>query len=1054
MKLTEIALKRSRLTVVFLVVILIGGVSAYLGLPRSEDPEFIIRTALVATYFPGASPERVEQLVTDKLEQKIQELPELDHVSSESRTGVSLIFVEVQESYSDMRPIWRKLRDKVEDARPDLPEGISGPFVQDDFGDVFGIMIAMTGDGFSQAELDEYAREVRKDLLLIENVARVEIVGNQEERIYIEFSNARLAELGLSPGELAEVLESENIVLSGGYVNIGPDKIVVEPTGNYRDIEDLRNTVLRLSPLGRDRLIYLKDIAEVTRGSVEPPGTIVRFNGRDAVLLAANMAPGGNIIKLGERIDGFLRDRLAELPIGIDFHYAAFQPRYVSEAINDFMVNLLQGVGAVLLVMLVFLGIRTGLVVAPLIPMTMLMTFMLMKYFGVSLQQVSIASLIIALGMLVDNAIVMSEDIMVRIQRGEERFAAAVASGRELAVPLLTSTLTTSAAFLAIFLAQSVVGEYCASLFIVVTMALVSSWLLALTMIPLFCFWFIKVKAGQAAPDYRGGFYRGYRGFLHWLLTHRGLSLAALVVVFLAATRLMAFIPQIFFPPATRPQFMIDFRLPEGTHLMETYREMLPVEEFIAARGEVDNFSVYVGESSPRFYLSLDQEQSKENYAFFLVNCRELEGMDRLMEDVYRFITARSPNVNPVVKKLETGAPVGAPIQIRIAGRDISPRGIETIYRLSEEVKGLLRATPGTLSVRDSWGSPIKKLYVRVDQARARRAGLSSRDIAVSLQTQLAGMPVTEFREADEIIPVEMRSTLANRTDLGKIEGMNVYSLMTGKAVPLLQIARPEFQSEVATIARRDRKRVMTVRCDLIPARTATEVLAEIRPALEELSRRWPAGYEVEFGGEFEEAEKANQSIMAQLPISAFIILMLLVWQFNSFRKTLIILITVPMGLIGAILGLFATGSSFGFMPMLGMVALAGIVINNAIVLIDRIQLELDEGVPAPEAIVLAAQKRFRPILLTTVTTLCGLLPLALQGGPLWESMAWTIIGGLLFATVLTLGYVPVLYSLFYKVRFAKKIKSQSLLGSKAEASPGSPADTGPRPEREKTQRG
>ncbi|MDP8237021.1 MAG: efflux RND transporter permease subunit [Candidatus Erginobacter occultus] len=1041
MKLTEIALKRSRLTVVFLIVILFGGISAYLGLPRSEDPEFIIRTALVATYFPGASPERVEQLVTDKLEQKIQELPELDHVSSESRTGVSLIFVEVQERYSDMRPIWRKLRDKVEDARPSLPEGISGPFVEDDFGDVFGIMIAITGDGFSQPELDGYGREVRKDLLLLENVARVEIVGNQEERIYIEFSNARLAELGLSPTELAEILESENIVLPGGYVNIGPDKVVVEPTGNYLDIEDLRNTVLRLSPLGRDRLIYLKDIAAVTRGSVEPPGTIVRFNGSPAVLLAVNMASGGNIIKLGELIDGFLQDRVEELPVGIDFHYAAFQPRYVREAINDFMVNLLQGVGAVLLVMLVFLGIRTGLVVAPLIPMTMLMTFMLMKYFGVSLQQVSIASLIIALGMLVDNAIVMSEDIMVRIQRGEERFAAAVASGRELAVPLLTSTLTTSAAFLAIFLAQSVVGEYCASLFIVVTMALISSWLLALTMIPLFCFWFIKVKRNQTPPDYRGRFYRGYRGFLHWLLVHRAWSLAVLVVVFLAVTRLMAFIPQIFFPPATRPQFMIDFRLPEGTHLMETYREMLPVEEFIAAREEVDNFSVYVGESSPRFYLSLDQEQSKENYAFFLVNCRELEGMDRLMEEVYRFITERSPNVNPVVKKLETGAPVGAPIQIRVAGRDISPRGVETIYRLSEEVKELLRETAGTLSVRDSWGSPIKKLYVRVDQARARRAGLSSRDIAVSLQTQLAGMEVTEFREADEIIPVEMRSTLANRTDLGKIEGMNVYSLLTGKAVPLLQIARPEFRSEVATIARRDRKRVMTVRCDLVPSRTASEVLAEIRPTLEELSRAWPAGYEVEFGGEFEEAEKANQSIMAQLPISAFIILMLLVWQFNSFRKTLIILITVPMGLIGAILGLFVTGSSFGFMPMLGMVALAGIVINNAIVLIDRIQLELEEGKTGQEAIVLAAQKRFRPILLTTVTTLCGLLPLALQGGPLWEGMAWTIIGGLLFATVLTLGYVPVLYSLFYRVKFAKPMKSQSLSGSKVPPGPESPPD-------------
>jgi multidrug efflux pump len=1017
MNLTELALKRSRLTVVMLFVVLLGGISAYFSLPQSEDPDFVIRTALVMTYFPGASPERVEQLVTDRLEQKIQELPELDHITSESRTGVSLVFVETKEKYTDMRPIWRKLRDKVDDARPGLPEGIDGPYVQDDFGDVFGIMIAMTGDGFSQAELDDYARDVRKDLLLIENVARVDIVGDQEERIFVEFSNARLAELGLSPAQLAEALQSENIVLPGGYVNIGPDKIVIEPTGNYEDIEDLRSTVIRLSRLGGEQLIYLKDIASITRGHVDPPDTIVHYNGQPAVLLAVNMAQGGNIVTLGEKIDDFLKAASAGLPVGIDFHYAAFQPEYVTAAVNDFMVNLLEGVVAVLAVMLIFLGLRTGLVVAPLIPMTMLLTFLLMKFFGVTLQQVSIASLIIALGMLVDNAIVMSEDIMVRMERGEERFAAAVASGRELAIPLLTSTLTTSAAFLAIFLAQSVVGEYCRSLFIVVTMALLSSWVLALTMIPLFCFWFLKVKKDQPPQDFSGKFYRFYRSFLQWLLARRALSIVILVLVFFGAMQLFGLVPKIFFPAAVRPQFVIDAWLPEGTHLGETYRAVLPVEEFLEGRREIDNFSVFFGESSPRFYLALNQEQSNENYAFFLVNCKTLEEMDRLMADVYRFMEEDCPSINPVVKKLETGAPVGAPIQIRLSGKDISPRGIREMYRLADEVKELLRRTSGTLSIRDSWGSPIKKLYVRVDQARARRAGLTSQDIAVSLQTQLAGYRATEYREAEEIIPVELRSLQANRVDLGKIEGMNVYSLSTGQSVPLLQLARPEFTSEVAKIGRRDRKRVMTVRCDLVPARTAAEVLAEIRPRIAELTAGWPPGYGVEYGGEFEENEKANASIMAQLPISAFIILMLLVWQFNSFRKTLIILITVPMGLIGAILGLFLTGSEFGFMSMLGMVALAGIVINNAIVLIDRIQLELEEGKTGQEAIVAAAQKRFRPILLTTVTTLCGLLPLALQGGPLWESMAWTIIGGLLFATVLTLGYVPVFYSLFFQFR-------------------------------------
>ena len=1016
MNLTQFSLARNRLTLVLLFVILVGGLASYFSLPQSEDPDFVIRTALVVTYFPGAGPERVEQLVTDKIEQGVQEIPELDNVTSQSRTGVSLVYVNIKEKYSDMRPIWRKLRDKVDDARTSLPEGIDGPYVQDDFGDVFGIMIALTGEGFSQAELDTTAREVRKDLLQVPTVARVEIMGEQEEKIFVEFSNARLAELGLSPAVLADTLQTENIVLPGGYVNVGPEKIVVEPTGNYESVEDLRNTVIRLSQAGRpDRLIYLKDIAAVTRGYVDPPDTIVHYDGVPAVLIAVNMSRDGNIVELGRAIEGRLREMEADLPVGMEFSYAAFQPRYVTEAINDFMVNLLEGVAAVVIVMLLFLGLRTGLVVGTLIPMTMLLTFLWMSVFGVGLQQVSIASLIIALGMLVDNAIVMSEDIMVRIQRGQERLAAAAAAGKELAVPLLTATLTTSAAFLAIYLADSAVGEYCASLFQVVTMALVSSWFLALTMIPLFCVWFLRVSPASA-PNFEGGFYRRYRRWLTCLLRYRLLTVAALLAVFIGSLGLFALVPQIFFPPSVRPQFVIDFWLPEGTHLDQTYREMLPVEEFLGARDEVENFSMYVGESSPRFYLSLNQEQSNENYGFFLVNCVSVEGMDVLMADVYRMMRSTIPAANPVVKKLETGAMVGAPIQVRISGNDISAEGIRTMYRLASGVRDVLRETPGVISIRDSWGSPIKKLYVRVDQARARRAGLTSQDIAVSLHTQLAGYQATQYREKDQVIPVDLRSVRANRTDLAKLEGLNIYSLSGGNSVPLLQIARPEFRSEVSTVERRNRRRNLTVKCD-VTGRTASEVLAEIRPRLDALAANWPSGYSVEYGGEFEENEKASQSIFSQLPISIFIILMLLVWQFNSFRKTLIIFLTIPMGLIGAILGLFVTGSEFGFMSMLGMVSLAGIVVNNAIVLIDRIDLEIGEGKSPQEAILVSGQKRLRPILLTTITTLGGLLPLALQGGPLWESMAWTIIGGLLFATVLTLGFVPVLYSLFFRVR-------------------------------------
>ena len=798
MSLTEFALKRNRLIVMVLLVIIFGGITSYIGLPRSEDPAFVVRTALIITYFPGASPNRVEQLVTDQIEQKIQELPELDHVGSVSRTGVSLVYVNIKEKYKDMRPIWRKMRDKVDDARPSFPEGVDGPYVQDDFGDVFGIMIALTGEGFSQAELNNYAKKFRKDLLQVEEVARVEIMGEQDERIFVEFSNSRLAELGLSPSQLIEALQSENIVLPGGYINIGADKVVVEPTGNYESIDDIRQSLIRLSSSGGSGdLIHLRDLARVFRGHVTPPDTIVHYNAQPAVLLAVNMVRDGNIVTLGERINDFLAREKATLPIGMDFNYAAFQPFFVTRAINDFMVNLLEGIVAVVVVMLLFLGLRTGLVVGMLIPMTMFLTFLLMRFFGVTLQQVSIASLIIALGMLVDNAIMVSERILVRLENGEERFAAAVNSGKELAVPLLSGTLTTCTAFLCVFLAKSAVGEYCRSLFIVISMALLSSWFLALTMIPLLCFWFLKVKKHKRRVG-TGPVYRRYRRFLQWLLTHRAASVTAIIVIFIVVMGLFTLVPKIFFPPSDRPQFVIDFWLPEGTNIETTFREMLPVEKYLTARPEIRNFSVYVGESSPRFFLGLDQEPSNENYAFFLVNCRSVEPMDKLMADIHRFILENCPDVNPVVKKLETGAPVGAPIQVRVVGRDISPPGLKTMQRLAGQVRQVLQATRGTFSIRDSWGSPSRKLYVKVDQARARRAGLSSKEIAVSLQTQLAGYTVTQYREEDEVIPIQLRSTQANRNDLSKIEGLNIYSLQTGWSVPLLQIARPEFISEVS----------------------------------------------------------------------------------------------------------------------------------------------------------------------------------------------------------------------------------------------------------------
>ena len=1020
MDLTRFAIDNNRVTAAFVIAVLFGGFSAFLTMEQAMDPGFTIRTAQVITRFPGANPERVEALVTDKLEKAIQELSELDFVNSTSKTGLSIVSVNIRDEFSDMRPIWDKLRRKVGDVTPTLPDGVLPPEVNDDFGEVYGTIIAVTGDGFSYRELKDTALQVRDALLRLNNTGKVEIFGIQDERVFVEFSDARLAQLGLSVSQLGQILESRNILIPGGSVLTGEERIELEPSGNFNSVEEIARTVISVPD--RPNFLYLEDIAQIRREYVDPPGPKVRANGRPALALAVSVRSGGNVVTLGEEVKQLVSRIQNQYPLGIDFAIVAFEPARVEKKIDEFVGSIFQAVLIVLVAMLLMLGLRTGIVVASLVPAAMLMSLLIMKWMGLGLNQMTLAALIIALGMLVDNAVVMSESIMVSMREGMPPVEAAVSSARELRIPLLTSSLTTAAAFLPIYLAEGSMGEYTGLLFVVVTITLLSSWFLALTLIPLLCARYLRTKPQSGTDAYNTRFYREYRRILLRLVRFPMVSAAAAIGIFFLALQGFQFIPSVFFPPDDTPMMTAEFESPIGTSIERTEAIMEGLDVFIerdlvvtAERPEgIISWSTYVGQGAPRFVLPYGPKPSSPEYAYMLFDVTSAELIPILSTKIEAFSAENFPSVVATVGPLPLGAVINNPVEIRISGADKDP-----VFSIVDDVKTQMKSSPGTKNVGDDWGQRSKKIVVKVDEARARRSGVTHQDIAMSLQSVLSGYRATEYREGVEVIPVTMRSVAADRHDIGKLESLNVFSQTRGTAVPLRQVAELEVQWQPAKLLRRNRLTTVTAYSGLEDGVTAAEITDPLILWLEQERLNWPPGYFFEIGGELEQSAKSQGAISAQLPIGAFIIVLLLIAQFNSFRRPLIIVLTVPLAIVGVVIGLIVTNSSLGFMTLLGVIALAGIVINNAIVLIDRIAFEINEnGLEPPRAIIEAAQRRLRPILLTTVTTVGGLIPLWLGGGPMWESMAIAIIFGLVFATVLTLGLVPVLYTLFFRVRF------------------------------------
>lgn len=1011
MSITKFALEKSTVTIVFSLMLLIYGVVSFFDLPRAKDPGFIIRTATVVTYFPGASAKRVEQLVTDKLEKTIQEMPELDNIKSTSKNGVSIIFVNILEKHKNMREIWDSLRRKVEKGSRSLPNGTSQPIVNDEFGDVYGNLISITSDGLEYKELEDIANDAKDIILRIDEVAKVELLGLQPQRVYVEFDNTKLAKLNLSASYLKNILEQKNIVLSGGSIKVDTSRLSVEPTGNYENIKQIENTIV---PLVTGEYIYLKDIANIKYEYKDPSSFIVRKNAQNAIVLAISMKKDGDIIKLGEKLDNLMLEIQNKLPLGVKLEKLFDEPRIVEQIVGNFVDNLLQAMALVVLVMLFSLGFRTGLIVAVLIPMSVLTSFIIMSIFDIWLDQVSLAALIISLGLLVDSAIVMSESIMVLMQRGKSVFEASLQSANELKIPLLTSALTTSAAFLPIFLAKSSTGEYTNSIFKVVTITLLSSWVLALTLTPVLSKYFMKKKK---LVDKESKFYFYYRGFLKTVLKFRYLTVIAVILIFVGSLKVLDMVPKKFFPPSSEPSFTLEIRLPVGTNIDTTKQAVGKIEgyinqKYIIKKHQVKNFVSFIGQSAPRFWLAYDQELASVEYSTILVNVKEYKNLYSVKKDVEEFAKNSFPDMQVSAKVLANGPPVKQPIEIRISGKEV-----DKLFELSSIIKQKLSSYDEVKTIVDDWGIRNKKFVVDIDEAKALKEGISNLDIAISLQSALSGFEVTTFRKDDKLIPIVLRSNENTKDDLDRFKSISVYSQSSGKNIPLSQVASVKAVFEESKIIRRDRLKTVTIGANINQGANAIAVFEKIQPFMDDLQKQFPLGYYYEFGGEYEASGKANKSIVENLPLAFMVIVLLMVAQFNSIRKPFIILISIPLGVIGVSIGIYSMNSYFGFMTLLGIISLSGIVINNTIVLLERIKLENDNGLSLYDSIIEACVSRFRPIVLTTITTIFGLIPLWYSGGEMWEPMAISIIFGLMFSTILTLGFIPVLYAILYKVK-------------------------------------
>ncbi|MCM0759781.1 efflux RND transporter permease subunit [Sporomusa sphaeroides DSM 2875] len=1006
--LTEWALNHKQIVYFFIALMMLGGIFSYQNLGRMEDPDFSIRQMVVTVNWPGATARQVEEQVTDKIEKKLQDTPGLDFLRSYSRPGQAIIYVNLKYDVvtsAQLRPTWLEVRNMVNDIKPTLPAGVQGPYFNDRFDDVFGCIYALTGDGYSYEDLRERAETIRRIFLGVPNVRKADLVGVQSEKIFIEIETTKLAQLGLAPSDIASAVQTQNAMMPSGMVETISDNVYLRITGIFENIEDLKNLPIRAS----DRTFRLGDIARIERSYSDPSDPKLFYNGQPAIGIALSMENGGNILTLGENLDKTTAQIRKDLPLGLELSTVSNQPKVVKESINEFVKSLAEAVAIVLIVSFLSLGMRSGLVVAFCIPLVIMGTFIFMQIFGIDLHKISLGALIIALGLLVDDAIIAIEMMIVKLEQGWSRFDAACYAYTSTAKPRLTGALITCAGFIPVGFSKGSASEYVGSLFLVVTIALLLSWAVAGMVTPLFGYHLVKVSPATSGHDiYDTKFYRKFKQLLSWCLMHRRLVLGITAAMFIGSLLLMTSIKQEFFPPSTRPELLVELRLPPGSSLKATEEEAQRFAVQFIEDDTVANFTYYTGQAAPRFVLTAFPPDADTNFAHFVFVGKDLQSRELLQDKIEKLLATQFPNVRGNIKVVTTGPSDPYPVMLRISGYDH-----DKVRAIAKQAQEKFATNPHLYDVNLEWNEKSKVMHLAIDQDKARMLGLDSQMLSSSLQALLSGTAVSEFREKDKTVGIMFRVAAQDRSDLARIKDLTIHT-GNGKFVPLDQIAKISYDAEDGGVWRRDLKPTITVQANITNEITGNDATYAAYDSLKELRASLPPGYTIEIGGTTELSDKATRWLMQPVPAMVIIIVTLLMFQLQNIPKMILTLLTAPLGIIGASLALLLTGKAIGFVVQLGLLALAGIIMRNSVILIDQIEQHLKAGEPIWESIINATVTRFRPIMLTAAAAILGMIPLV--SSIFWGPMAVAIAGGLLGATVLTLLVLPVMYATWYKV--------------------------------------
>ncbi len=1010
------ALTHQQMVLYLIIVLTAAGVISYFNLGRAEDPDFTFKVMAVRTQWPGADTQQVEHELTERIEKKLQETAWVDVLRSASKPGESMVFVMLKD-YTPKQEVpeaWRQVRKKLDDIRHTLPAGVQGPFPNEEFGDVMINIFALTGDGFDLADLRRHADQIALDLKRVPDVKRVELIGVQDEKIYLDASPARLASFGVTPAQIGAALQQQNAIAPAGFLDTSTDRIWLRASGGFDSIERIRNTDL----LVNGKHLRLGDIVKVSRGLNEPARPGMRVDGVPAIGIGVIMDKGGNVIGLGEHLKAAMKAISANLPVGIDVHVVANQPEVVKESVSLFQDSLSEAILIVLVVSFLSLGWRTGTVVALSIPLVLAITFFMMKIFGIDLQRISLGALVIALGLLVDDAIIAVEMMVVKMEQGWDRFQAATYAYTSTAFPMLTGTLITAAAFTPVGFSKSAASEYTFSIFAVVTIALIVSWLVAVVFTPYLGYKLLDpakliANAQKHGEDiYDTPFYRRFRALLVWCLKNRWKVIGGTLLLFVLS--IVAFgqgVQKQFFPSSSRLELLVDVWLPQGASLKATGHEVGRIEALLKSDPAVNSFSCYVGNSSPRFFLSLDVKLFSDNYGQCVILTKDFKAREALkvrLEQIFTSAEGGFGHIHPHVLRLENGPPVGYPVQFRVSGADV-----EQVRLIAEQVSTMMRANSHLQDVSFDWNEKVKSVHLIVDQDKARVLGISSRDIAQTMQGWLNGVALTQYRENDQLIDVVWRGAADART-LDRLAGLDIPTA-GGRHVPLSQVARLVPVLEEAVVWRRNRQPTMSVLADMSDKTQPATVSRQLDAQLNALREKLPAGFHIEMGGSVEESAKGEKAIMAVMPLMLVGVITLLMMQLQSISRTIIVLLTAPLGMIGVTAALLIFQVPFGFVANLGFIALAGMIMRNSVILVDQIRQDEAEGKSSWEAIVGSTVRRFRPIMLTAAAAILAMIPLTRQ--VFWGPMAVTIMGGLVVATLLTCLFLPALYATWFKVK-------------------------------------